>query len=123
MGCQLSLLLELDATNPISPYGKSKLMVEQILEDWTFASRSNKAIVLRYFNPVGAHHSGLLGESIHGTPGNLMPAILQVASNIKPFLTIYGQDYPTRDGTGERDYIHVVDLAKGHISALEKLTV
>lgn len=112
---------ELDRTSPISPYGNSKLIFEQILKDWTISSDVKRAIVLRYFNPVGAHQSGLLGESIHGTPGNLMPAILQVVTNIKPHLKIYGKDYETKDGTGERDYIHVVDLAKGHISALEKI--
>jgi len=105
----------LSATNP---YGRSKLMVEEILRDLVVADDSWHIALLRYFNPVGAHESGLIGEAPTGTPNNLMPFISQVAVGERNELQIFGGDYPTRDGTGVRDYIHVVDLAGGHIAAL-----
>jgi UDP-glucose 4-epimerase len=101
---------------PVNPYGQTKLMVESILKDWAHDGRS--AIALRYFNPVGAHVSGRIGEDPHGIPNNLMPYIAQVAIGKREALQIFGDDYETRDGTGERDYIHVTDLAKAHIAAL-----
>ena len=102
---------------PVNPYGQTKQMVENILRDWAHDGRS--AIALRYFNPVGAHVSGRIGEDPHGIPNNLMPYIAQVAIGKREALHIFGEDYETRDGTGERDYIHVSDLAKAHIAALE----
>tara|TARA_B110000196_G_C21102886_1_gene643599 strand:+ start:297 stop:1331 length:1035 start_codon:yes stop_codon:yes gene_type:complete len=106
----------------LSPYGRSKLMIENILKD-IYASDSNwKIALLRYFNPAGAHPSGLIGENPNGVPNNLIPYITQVASGKLDRLKIFGNDYPTIDGTGVRDYIHVVDLAKGHISALNYIT-
>lgn len=108
----------LSATNP---YGRSKLMVEQILGDLAIADPSWGIAVLRYFNPVGAHESGLIGEDPQGIPNNLMPFIAQVAVGRRDKLSIFGSDYPTPDGTGVRDYIHVVDLAKGHVAALRRL--
>jgi len=101
-----------------NPYGSTKQMIEQIIIDIATSGWLSAAI-LRYFNPVGAHKSGLIGESPRGTPNNLMPYITQVATGKLPELKIYGNDYPTSDGTGVRDYIHVVDLAKGHVKALE----
>jgi UDP-glucose 4-epimerase len=105
-------------TNPMNPYGWTKLQVEQILgtlvksqPDWSIAS-------LRYFNPVGAHESGLIGEAPNGAPNNLMPYLSRVASGSLPYLTIYGGDYETPDGTGVRDYVHVMDLAEGHLAAI-----
>src|SRR5690606_10875477 len=108
----------LSATNP---YGRSKLIVEQILGDFAAADPEWGIAVLRYFNPVGAHPSGLIGEDPRGTPNNLMPFVAQVAIGRRPRLSIFGNDYPTPDGTGIRDYIHVVDLARGHVAALRKL--
>ncbi|RMD73495.1 MAG: UDP-glucose 4-epimerase GalE [Lentisphaerae bacterium] len=108
----------LQATNP---YGRTKLMMEYILRDLHHADPSFQIALLRYFNPVGAHPSGLIGEDPNGIPNNLMPYITQVAVGKLPKLRVFGNDYPTRDGTGVRDYIHVVDLAKGHLCALEKL--
>lgn len=102
-----------------SPYGFSKLMSEQILRDAANAEQGWFVGLLRYFNPVGAHESGLIGEDPNGIPNNLMPNITQVASGKIEFLKVFGSDYKTPDGTGVRDYIHVTDLAKGHISALE----
>lgn len=110
----------LSATNP---YGRSKLMVEEILRDLHRSDCSWRCGILRYFNPVGAHASGLIGEDPQGTPDNLMPFVAQVAVGSREFLNIWGNDYPTPDGTGVRDYIHVVDLALGHIRALEALGV
>ena len=104
-----------------NPYGRSKLMVEEILGDLHRADPGLNVILLRYFNPVGAHPSGRIGEDPLGIPNNLLPYISQVAIGHLPFLAVFGGDYPTADGTGVRDYIHVVDLAAGHVSALAKL--
>ena len=106
---------------PINPYGQSKLMVEYILRDVAAANPDWRVACLRYFNPVGAHISGLLGEDPRGVPGNLMPFIGQVAVGRRPALSVFGNDYPTPDGTGVRDYIHVMDLADGHLAALRYL--
>ncbi len=112
------------ATNP---YGKSKAMIEDILKDLSAADKLNgeenpwKIALLRYFNPIGAHESGLIGEDPNGIPNNLIPYVSQVAVGKLKQLSVFGDDYPTRDGTGIRDYIHVVDLVKGHIKALEAL--
>ena len=103
-----------------NPYGTTKAMIEKILEDLYAADDTWNIIILRYFNPVGAHESGLIGEEPNGIPNNLMPYVMKVASGKLECLSIFGNDYPTRDGTGVRDFIHVVDLAKGHIAALEK---
>lgn len=102
-----------------NPYGWTKLMIEQILKDTTAADPEMSVVLLRYFNPIGAHESGLIGEQPQGIPNNLMPYICQVASGIRPQLNVFGGDYPTHDGTGVRDYIHVVDLAKGHAAAID----
>ncbi len=104
-----------------NPYGRSKLMIEDILRDLIRADPSWRIALLRYFNPVGAHVSGLIGEEPNGVPSNLMPYIAQVADGRRPCLQVYGDDYPTPDGTGVRDYIHVVDLAIGHVKTLGKL--
>ena len=106
----------------INPYGWTKMMMEQILIDLHVADPTWNLILLRYFNPVGAHPSGQIGEDPQGIPGNLMPFIAQVAVGRRSELKVFGNDYPTPDGTCIRDYIHVVDLAKGHLKALEKLT-
>lgn len=103
------------ATNP---YGRSKLMVEEILADWVAARSGASATLLRYFNPVGAHPSGRIGEDPQGVPNNLVPFVAQVATGRLPQVKVFGNDYPTPDGTGVRDYIHVMDLAEGHASAL-----
>ena len=108
----------LSATNP---YGQTKLTVEQMLRDLQRSDTSWRIGILRYFNPVGAHESGLIGEDPQGTPNNLMPFVAQVAVGLRPHLNVFGNDYPTPDGTGVRDYIHVVDLALGHLKALEAL--
>lgn len=105
--------------NCTNPYGWTKFMIEKILADGVRANPDMSLVLLRYFNPVGAHASGLIGEMPNGIPNNLMPYISQVAIGIRDHLNIYGNDYPTPDGTGVRDYIHVVDLAKGHLSALK----
>lgn len=105
----------LSATNP---YGRSKLIIEEILGDIARSDASWRIALLRYFNPVGAHVSGLIGEDPHGLPNNLMPYIAKVAAGTLQELSVFGNDYPTHDGTGVRDYIHVVDLARGHIEAL-----
>jgi UDP-glucose 4-epimerase len=104
-----------------NPYGHTKLMIEQILRDLATADPSWCIALLRYFNPVGAHKSGRIGEDPQGMPNNLMPYIAQVAVGKLTRLSVFGDDYPTKDGTGVRDYIHVVDLAFGHISAIQKL--
>lgn len=108
-------------TSVINPYGRTKLMCEEILQDLHQSNPKWNAIALRYFNPVGAHPSGLIGEDPQGVPANLMPFLAQVAVGRRPTLQIYGDDYPTRDGTGIRDYIHVLDLAEGHVAAVEHL--
>ncbi len=102
-----------------NPYGWTKYMIEQILHDVCGSDPEMAVVVLRYFNPIGAHESGLLGEKPTGVPNNLMPYITQVACGIRPKLNVFGDDYPTHDGTGVRDYIHVVDLARGHAAALK----
>jgi len=104
-----------------SPYGQTKYVIEQIIKDFCVANPSFEVALLRYFNPIGAHESGQIGEDPLGTPNNLMPFIAQVASGKREKLSIFGNDYPTPDGTCKRDYIHVVDLAKGHVAALEHL--
>ncbi len=104
-----------------NPYGQTKVMLEQILTDLYKSDISWNVIILRYFNPIGAHKSGMIGECPNGIPNNLMPYITQVAVGKRERLNIYGNDYDTVDGTGVRDYIHVVDLAKGHVKAVEKL--
>src|SRR4029434_6797902 len=105
----------------VNPYGQSKVMVERILRDIAAADQEWRIMLLRYFNPVGAHKSGLIGEDPAGVPNNLMPFVAQVAVGKRPRLRIYGNDYPTADGTGVRDYIHVVDLAAGHVAALARI--
>ncbi|ROL80575.1 UDP-glucose 4-epimerase GalE [Pseudomonas protegens] len=107
---------------PTNPYGTSKLMVEKMLQDMAAADPRWSVALLRYFNPVGAHQSGLLGEDPNGLPENLLPYISRVAVGKLESLSIYGNDYPTPDGTGVRDYIHVVDLAKGHIAAVNYIS-
>lgn len=102
-----------------NPYGETKLMIERILSDLCAADKTWNATVLRYFNPVGAHKSGMIGEDPRGIPNNLFPYITQVGCGKRPYLNVYGSDYDTHDGTGVRDYIHVVDLANAHIAALE----
>ncbi len=109
---------ELSATNP---YGRTKLFIEYILKDMAYANKNLNIALLRYFNPIGAHASGLIGESPNGTPNNLMPYITQVAIGKLEYLNVFGNDYNTHDGTGVRDYIHVCDLARGHLLALNKL--
>jgi len=103
---------------PTNPYGRSKLMVENILSDLARADPGWQVLLLRYFNPVGAHESGLIGEAPSGVPANLMPFMAQVAAGVRRELNVYGNDYPTQDGTGVRDYIHVMDLAEGHVAAV-----
>ena len=105
-----------------NPYGTTKLVIEGILEDVVRAHPDFCAIILRYFNPIGAHESGLIGESPRDIPNNLAPYIVQVVAGFRPELNVFGDDYNTEDGTGVRDYIHVVDLVLGHIAALEKIT-
>lgn len=107
-----------EATNP---YGKTKRMIEDMLKDIYFADHSWNIILLRYFNPIGAHPSGLIGEDPNGIPNNLMPYITQVAVGIRDHLNVFGNDYPTHDGTGVRDYIHVCDLAHGHVCAINRI--
>jgi len=117
--------LPLDEAHPLSvtnPYGRCKLQIEEILQDVAAADSRWKITCLRYFNPVGAHKSGLIGENPAGIPNNLMPYIAQVATGQREALQVFGNDYPTPDGTGVRDYIHVVDLAEGHAAALDFLT-
>ena len=107
-------------TNPVNPYGRTKLIIENMINDWTNIDSKRKGTILRYFNPVGAHESGQIGEEPIGVPNNLLPYIAQVADGRREYLNIFGNDYDTSDGTGARDYIHVVDLALAHISALNQ---
>jgi UDP-glucose 4-epimerase len=116
--------LPLTEDHPLSttnPYGRSKLFIEDMLRDLYQAEPSWRIAILRYFNPVGAHESGLIGENPQGIPNNLMPFVAQVAVGRREYLNVWGDDYATRDGTGVRDYIHVVDLASGHLKALQRL--
>ncbi|MBQ9020142.1 UDP-glucose 4-epimerase GalE [Candidatus Saccharibacteria bacterium] len=108
-------------TGITNPYGQTKFMIEQILRDVCVADGEFSAVILRYFNPIGAHHSGLLGEDPNGRPNNLMPIIMKVAKGEIPELTVFGNDYDTPDGTCVRDYIHVVDLARGHLASMKAL--
>ncbi|MEH0740901.1 UDP-glucose 4-epimerase GalE [Vibrio cholerae] len=108
-------------TSATNPYGRSKLMVEECLTDFQNANPDWSITLLRYFNPVGSHPSGELGEDPQGIPNNLMPFVSQVAVGRREFLSVFGDDYPTKDGTGVRDYIHVMDLSDGHVAALEKV--
>jgi UDP-glucose 4-epimerase len=112
---------EASPTAPVNPYGHTKRMVEQMLHDLAEADPDWRTICLRYFNPVGAHESGLIGEDPRETPTNLMPYVAQVAIGRLPRLQVFGSDYPTSDGTGVRDYIHVTDLALGHVAALQRV--
>jgi len=114
-------ILESFSTKPTNPYGRTKLMIEDILKDIQLAEPQMNVALLRYFNPIGAHASGQIGEDPNGIPNNLLPYIAQVAVGKLKSLNVFGDDYDTLDGTGIRDYIHVVDLAKGHLKALEKL--
>jgi len=115
-------LVETARLSTTNPYGRTKLFVEELLRDsFTASPTSWNILILRYFNPIGAHASGRMGEDPQGIPNNLMPFIAQVAVGRRPYLSIFGNDYNTPDGTGVRDYIHVVDLAKGHVAALDKL--
>jgi UDP-glucose 4-epimerase len=107
-------------TNPVNPYGRTKLIIENIISDWTMVDVERTGTILRYFNPVGAHESGQIGEEPIGVPNNLLPYIAQVADGRREYLNIFGNDYDTSDGTGARDYIHVVDLALAHLSALSQ---
>ena len=107
--------------NPINPYGRTKLMGENLLQDWSNAKQGRHAVALRYFNPVGADSSGFIGEDPNGLPNNLMPFISQVAVGRRECLHIFGNDYETIDGTGVRDYIHVADLARAHVAAVEQI--
>lgn len=104
-----------------NPYGSTKLMIENILQDIYVSDKEWSIVLLRYFNPIGAHKSGLIGESPNGIPNNLVPYIAQVAVGVREHLNVFGNDYPTPDGTGVRDYIHVVDLSIGHVKAVEKI--
>lgn len=114
-------IVETAPRSATNPYGQSKLMIEHMLEDLVRAEPDWGITLLRYFNPVGAHHSGQIGEDPNGIPNNLMPFIAQVAVGKRDKLSVFGNDYPTADGTGVRDYIHVVDLARGHVKALQYL--
>lgn len=116
--------LPIDEEHPTSasnPYGRSKLHIEEMLADVAHSDESWHIVCLRYFNPVGAHASGLIGENPRGQPNNLMPYVAQVAAGLRHSLSVFGNDYPTPDGTGVRDYIHVMDLAEGHLAALDFL--
>lgn len=108
-------------TRPVNPYGRTKLAAEELLRDWSAAKGGRHAVALRYFNPVGADASGEIGEDPRGVPNNLMPYVAQVAVGRRSTLQIFGDDYDTRDGTGERDYIHVTDLALAHVAAVERM--
>lgn len=114
-------IIESEPIKPTNPYGRSKAMVEELLQDVALSDSRWSIALLRYFNPVGAHESGRIGENPNGIPNNLMPYISQVAVGQRSHLRVWGNDYPTPDGTGVRDYIHVVDLARGHLAALRRL--
>lgn len=117
-----SKILPLTENMPLgvtNPYGRTKLIIEEILQDIAYADKNFKAVILRYFNPIGAHPCGLFGEDNNGIPNNLMPYIVKVAKGELEYLRVFGNDYNTKDGTGVRDYIHVVDLAKAHIKAIK----
>lgn len=114
-------LRETSPLNVLNPYGRTKLMIEDICRDLCVSDDTWSIALLRYFNPVGAHDSGLIGDDPNGIPNNLMPIILRVATGKNPNLSVTGNDYPTPDGTGIRDYLHVVDLARGHVSAVKKV--
>ncbi len=116
---EVPLVETMPTGSPTNPYGWTKLMMEQILTDTQRANPEMSIVILRYFNPIGAHKSGRIGEDPNGIPNNLMPFITQVAAGRLPQLGVFGDDYPTKDGTGVRDYIHVVDLAKGHVKAID----
>ncbi|WP_223454425.1 UDP-glucose 4-epimerase GalE [Pseudomonas sp. GL-RE-19] len=120
---QMPICEDFPTLSATSPYGWSKLMVEKILKDVSSSDPRWSVALLRYFNPVGAHESGLIGEDPHGIPNNLLPFISQVAVGTLPELVVFGNDYPTHDGTGVRDYIHVVDLAYGHLKALQVISL
>ena len=116
--------LPYDEAHPVAPvnvYGRTKAMVEDIISDWAVAGSGRSAALLRYFNPVGAHESGEIGEDPWGIPNNLVPYIADVATGARPELSVFGDDYDTRDGTGVRDYLHIIDLADGHIAAINYL--
>lgn len=117
----LPITEESETQRPFSPYGNTKKIAEEILDDFTKSNKAFSAISLRYFNPIGAHESGKIGELPNGVPNNLMPYITQTAAGVRDKLMVYGNDYPTKDGTPIRDYIHVVDLAKAHVIALQRL--
>lgn len=118
-----SPIKECHALSATSPYGRSKLYIEEMLRDTVVSDDEWSVAILRYFNPVGAHPSGLIGEDPKGIPNNLMPFVTKVALGVQPVLKVFGNDYPTHDGTGVRDYLHVCDLASGHLAAIEKLEV
>ncbi len=121
-GCPKSVPIKEDfPLSTTNPYGSTKLMIENILRDLFVSDNEWSIALLRYFNPIGAHESGLIGENPNGIPNNLVPYIAQVALGKLDHLNVFGDDYPTKDGTGVRDYIHVVDLSKGHVKALEKI--
>jgi len=110
------------ALGPISPYGSTKAAAERLIQDVVAKGSDWSAVILRYFNPVGAHKSGMIGENPNGVPNNLMPYVSQVAVGLRPHVNVFGTDFETKDGTGVRDYIHVLDLASGHLAAVEALS-
>lgn len=118
---QVPIAEDIGTGHPVNPYGRSKLMIEELLQDLALSEPRWSIALLRYFNPIGAHESGLIGEDPHGRPNNLLPCLTQVAIGRLPELTVFGNDYPTVDGTCVRDYIHVVDVAEGHLKALQML--
>lgn len=121
-GCPKSVPIKEDfPLSTTNPYGSTKLMIENILTDLYISDKDWSVVLLRYFNPIGAHESGLLGENPNGIPNNLVPYIAKVATGELDHLNVFGNDYPTKDGTGVRDYIHVVDLSRGHVKALDKV--